>query len=803
MSGATQPIPNLNSNQEGDAKEEESFFEQLQPHVARLFQASVDVKQKTIFPVIGYTGSGKSTLINYMLGYTIVPDFNALGHRVAILDPVPRTKYSVIGQNHLVSETLYPDCFQVDRTPFFLCDCSGLGENRGKVADFCSLVGTQLMLGSVARIPGLIIVIDSSSLQAGRGEIVQKVIFALSEIAERPADLAPALTFVATKMEPHYRELHLLNYFKSIITGLKDGTLHFPEVSAHSNKKEAHRIVSMDSVLTLLQGVVAAAQDEQNPVNIVVGNIFDKGIAREKLLERLSFLNSANLVSKATFKSDGYASAGSGLSSIMTQIVADGTSLLLRRRRALEQKDITEREIVQKTADYAQSEQRLQFLSQGSGVLTAEEVKKIKESGKEEKIKIMKELQELEQRVHAENEKIKDWERQRDEIDTEELRQVYDKLVEEVRAAVFGAFGSTRHIFRFNNPQVPIRQYTRKPEGPPVSGIGFVNETVSALLQGSYHAEYYSGRGQNAYASVTLSAYSRDVPENKEQIKLLQEKILQAKIVLGQAEIAQKYAMENFKACELQLANNLKYDRSEQIGRVQDESLRLSEAIERLKLKIKGYIADITLVEGQLFSMRPLLILTKQLIECLRFNASIYRDFLEEMHQSGFSEGFFGVRSPQAHQAGPNEEKGDVVPVNMPRSALTLANLLQDNSDRFIRVDRPSRRVFSIIFNAISEDLISSLREDFVADLRQLGLEMDRDYIIMVRSGGLSIELQVCSEMALRSMASALEELSKAYVSNQQAMRAFFFSYDDPQQQASASNEQSSDKMDSVVCQLQ
>lgn len=97
------------------------------------------LEQKSIVYFVGITGSGKSMLINYMLGHTLKID-KLHGARQIVLDDPEGSNKAIIGTNLATSCTLIPKLY----TPsgydnLMICDTSGYCD-QGPLTQTCELL---------------------------------------------------------------------------------------------------------------------------------------------------------------------------------------------------------------------------------------------------------------------------------------------------------------------------------------------------------------------------------------------------------------------------------------------------------------------------------------------------------------------------------------------------------------------------------------------------------------------------------------------------------------------------------------
>jgi energy-coupling factor transporter ATP-binding protein EcfA2 len=161
-------------------------------------------KNKPLVLVLGETGVGKSTLINYLNGakyrLTGIAGFSQATELMSGVD------IAQVGHNPVVSETLYPQVLSVDcgNDVLDMADLAGINGTREPVVELAGTVSTHLLSKIASAIKSILFVVDMSSLKAGRGGAFQQTIKTLNKILQGDFESKTnrSVFFAITKLPP-------------------------------------------------------------------------------------------------------------------------------------------------------------------------------------------------------------------------------------------------------------------------------------------------------------------------------------------------------------------------------------------------------------------------------------------------------------------------------------------------------------------------------------------------------------------------------------------------------------------------
>ena len=213
--------------------------------------------RKIVAAIMGVTGDGKSTLLNYLFGcrYERIPlergDYGA-----ELLSGQPVCETSAAMQSH----TLFPQVLPAEDspTPYHFCDLPGFDDTREPATSTC-MAAAPYILGETLKnsrgeIKALVWVL---SAQLGRGENVRKILGYFNNIVNRDINkLLRSLVIVVNKGNEVTNSKGFIKALEAVVKGAEVGRFNFDEI-------------------TLLNNIISHVREGAIP--LVVANIFDEG----------------------------------------------------------------------------------------------------------------------------------------------------------------------------------------------------------------------------------------------------------------------------------------------------------------------------------------------------------------------------------------------------------------------------------------------------------------------------------------------------------------------------------------------
>jgi energy-coupling factor transporter ATP-binding protein EcfA2 len=156
----------INSRMRGGVITEEKSSSRLDRNILKNLEKAIDeakkAKGKKIIALIGNTGCGKSTAINYFLDSELIYDKKS--KTISVKDKT--TEFAKIGHSKTDSETLYANIYEKENSPYIFADCGGFLDTR-KDQDIVVSSSIKLTLENASEVK-LVICCDYSIPEADR-----------------------------------------------------------------------------------------------------------------------------------------------------------------------------------------------------------------------------------------------------------------------------------------------------------------------------------------------------------------------------------------------------------------------------------------------------------------------------------------------------------------------------------------------------------------------------------------------------------------------------------------------------------
>lgn len=148
-----------------------------------------EAHQQELVILIGPTGAGKSTLVNYCLG-TRYQRTGIAGFDAHVVYQTGTHEKATVGSNNVQSQTLTPGIYVLPSKSFRLADLSGFGETRGNQTAILSNVMSQILIQRARGIRKILLTLDVDSMISARGNHLNDAFILLKRILGSVSDQA-------------------------------------------------------------------------------------------------------------------------------------------------------------------------------------------------------------------------------------------------------------------------------------------------------------------------------------------------------------------------------------------------------------------------------------------------------------------------------------------------------------------------------------------------------------------------------------------------------------------------------------
>ena len=173
------------------------------------------VENKQLILFLGLTGSGKSTMINYILGHRFEFDDES-----GEVQPVNKhIALPVFADSLASSTTSYPATYPLfEKSPISLCDSPGLGDTRSEETQVgISLCMDKVLNQATTTIRAAIVVIDYPSLVAEKSARFKKLLASLAEMLTAINACGSSLFFVYNRLARGVKQNYILKKLNDLL----------------------------------------------------------------------------------------------------------------------------------------------------------------------------------------------------------------------------------------------------------------------------------------------------------------------------------------------------------------------------------------------------------------------------------------------------------------------------------------------------------------------------------------------------------------------------------------------------------
>jgi|GEM_PF-3756442 len=591
---------------------EEFSFEKIEDFIKTALVKAKPAEKKEIVLVLGNTGAGKSTGINYMLGCEMQRTRSSYGTYVAVPVDTGR-EFAKIGQT-LASETRYSQVYENGDVAY--CDCPGFIDNRSKDERICASMSVELAVKLAEKVKGIMLVIDFKALTVDRAASLNNLMRLLSQLLVTPSAVEASILFVFTKIpRSHGTKDAILFTIEEIITSDKERLEEIKKAGkGHMNGSQHKEYISLTRKLAVLQLI------KNNPDNIMLLNVFDKGESKQQMFNKLTSLIP---LSKEVFNFHNYDENRVSFNKAVYQIVQRG--ILLTRDKIQLPKKI--RQCDERLKEYAEKlpfyeDQICAFESDIS--LGDEQKKVVIATLLERKDKNARPLMELNRNIQRLQQKIANDQRALSQLDTDEPVQYWEEQVNDERN-LFGRIFNFRTLRNFSYDDIPFLNVELTKDN------GSFTVIASESENGKYQVNYESEEGKDGRANVKVFIKKRNKPDNKQQIDNLKDNLKTSRnnltTLLNARDLLNAENEALTQSITLHTVNS--ENRKLQAQNLESTRRAILADIEKQKKDIEALMANLALVESEFKESHALFETVAQIAFIIGFDSELVNYFLK------------------------------------------------------------------------------------------------------------------------------------------------------------------------------
>ena len=540
-------------------------LKKLNEKITESLEAIEPARDKKMFLVVGATGAGKSTTINYLKRYPMMINEekgNIIPRNSSIKEPAPTG-------DSISAVTSYPAVYSTDKG--YMCDCPGFEDNRGPESRIAISICTEAAVKNSKKIDGLVVVIEDATIRSVRGKGLQDVAHTIGSLFGKSGfDPSASIMFVITKGDPRFcTRKNIVSKVNDIIKfnegKIRSLTDQYKSIdvdsgmyigSSKDSSEESMRKQIINTKLTL--EVFKMMKKKQK--NIIPYDVLDDGTGRKNIFEAMQNLKQ---IPKKAFDFSESDSVRENFVKLVSKQLVDYRKKLLDYQAMPNTIKLKTTEMSNAKTKFAKTKKQKVVLNESGGKSLGKNDpaykanKKTIAANKDRLVEIQKMIKNNQGVLSSKNkalasldlsDNVKYWKDNFKKSRVDSVTRavddmgtgIFDVTVGQdsgvVRgflgtaigsvvvlafspfAAIYGAGKRFSHTFEYSGPS-----YTKIIAKHPNDKTFIVLENNKKA--GRYKAEYESERGKSSQASVEIYIEKRNVPENAARISELTSEI--------------------------------------------------------------------------------------------------------------------------------------------------------------------------------------------------------------------------------------------------------------------------------------
>jgi energy-coupling factor transporter ATP-binding protein EcfA2 len=518
---------------EVDKKSHDEYqIKDLQEFIEVAANNAEKAKDKDIILVLGKTGSGKSTIINYLLGSELEEADTPEGD-VIVKSKDPQKEWAKIGHG-LKSETFLPSVYSNDECPFVYCDCPGFNDTRTKKERLNTTIATQLIVNAAERIRAIIVIVDVMDLTHGRGAGMRDISTILSQLLKRHME-PNSFLFVFNNKTGRKMNVDSIHLKVKALEKIEGEKLEKLAKIQEEDKGSQEEYRDTSQILSMLK-MISVNKDNTFLINLF--DEFESKITIEKMLSGLQ------VTPKTCFSFSDYDDTRVKFNNQLTKVVADLSNKMMVLLQATEN--------VRTNTDIIEScEERIEFYKNQIGLLDPEQQMKNENKIQEIKEQIKwynQKIDNLTKKQTAKTIKSNALVQEKVTLDTDEEIIYWEDSTDKprphasIKKEIWHQFGFgagsqqiyTQFYFKYESTEGEYSPYFTKRITSTSDGH-FTYERFEKGW-GYYSAGFVSDPGKDGFAKVSIYLKKKHHPNNRARILQINKKVEQCEATIKKFE---------------------------------------------------------------------------------------------------------------------------------------------------------------------------------------------------------------------------------------------------------------------------
>jgi predicted GTPase len=328
-------------------------FSKVNESLPNVVDSAIKSKGKDVILVVGVTGSGKSTLVNGLIGRAL--KYKIHKGKLRLVDENEISNSPKIGHGN-DSETSIIRLYSKNNSSIVYADCAGFGENRGEEQEVLNFINTNSMVKNAKSIK-MLFVISDAELEAGRGDLFVKLSETISSILKNTNDAKKSMNFVITKDQLTEMDATYADVSKTRVT---DKITDMIKKSNEKLEELKNRTIIDPDEISKMEKQIEVLELMSNQDRIFISTLAKKPVKFKADL--IKSINSSTPIKKTNINFGQYSKVSTKFFETMNNILKSSKELKKIKEKLLVKKPTFESTITQYTTSISNINEKIAAL---------------------------------------------------------------------------------------------------------------------------------------------------------------------------------------------------------------------------------------------------------------------------------------------------------------------------------------------------------------------------------------------------------------------------------------------------------